>query len=317
LEFDKFHWVVKYMHILKLLAGGRARRAVLCGLLALAVAFDASAYHRRQTRVTISGTPATSDVAGQAYSFTPSASGPSGYTLTFSVSGKPSWASFNTSTGQLAGTPGSTNVGTYSNIIITASAGGSSASLSPFSIAVKAADVATISGQPPTTVNVGGSYSFTPTASDTAGKPLTFSIQNQPAWASFNSTTGQLSGTPAASYAGTYSNIVITAGDGVAQASLPAFAIAVNQVSNGSATVSWTPPLNNSDGSTLTNLAGYRIYYGTAANSLNQSVQVSNVGASSFTVSNLTSGTWYFGVTAYNASGVESGLSNVASKAVQ
>jgi hypothetical protein len=190
--------------------------------------------------------------------------------------------------------------------------------LSPFSIKITAADVATISGQPASTVNIGGTYSFTPTASDTAGKPLTFSVQNQPAWASFNSTTGQLSGAPAASYAGTYSNIVITASDGVAQASLPAFSIAVNQVSNGSATITWTPPLYNSDGSALTDLAGYRIYYGTASNSLNQSVQVANAGASNFTVTNLTDGTtWYFGVTSYNASGLESGMSNVASKAVQ
>ena len=81
--------------------------------------------------------------------------------------------------------------------------------------------------------------------------------------------------------------------------------------------MNWTPPLANVDGSALTTLAGYRIYYGTATNNLNQSIQVANVGASSYTVTSLGSGTWYFGVTAYTTSGLESALSNVASKTVQ
>ena len=307
------------MHILDVFARPRSRpAAALCGLMALAVAFDASAYHRwRQYQVTISGSPSTNDVTGQAYSFQPTASGPTGYTLTFAISGKPAWASFDSSTGRLTGTPTSTNVGTYSNIVISVTDGPSTASLAPFSISVTSPDVASISGQPSTSVNVGAAYSFTPTATDSAGKPLTFSIQNPPSWASFNSVTGQLAGSPTATYAGTYSNIVISASDGTAQAALPAFSITVNQVSNGTATITWTPPLYNVDGSALTNLAGYRIYYGTATNSLNQSVQVANVGAASYTVSNLTSGTWYFGVTAYSTSGLESALSNLASKTVQ
>src|ERR1700716_79476 len=44
---------------------------------------------------TISGSPATSVVAGQSYSFTPTTTDPSGRTLTFSISNKPSWAAFN------------------------------------------------------------------------------------------------------------------------------------------------------------------------------------------------------------------------------
>jgi hypothetical protein len=309
----------KHMHDIKVFAHRHSRAAAaLCGLMALTVAFNAGAHHRwRHDQVSISGAPSTTDVAGQTYSFTPSASGPSGYTLTFAISGRPAWASFDSTTGRLTGTPSSTNVGTYSNIVITVSDGPSSASLTPFSISVTSPDVAKISGQPVTSVNVGAAYSFTPTATDSAGKALTFSVQNQPSWASFNTATGQLSGTPTSAYAGTYSNIVISASDGVAQASLPAFAVTVNQISNGAATITWTPPLYNSDGSALTNLAGYKLHYGTASNNLNQSIQVANVGATSYTVSNLTSGTWYFGVTAYTSSGLESAMSNVASKAVQ
>jgi tripartite motif-containing protein 71 len=83
---------------------------------------------------TISGTPSTTDTAGTYYSFTPSAYDINGNPLTFSISNKPSWATFNPSTGTLSGTP---VAGTYSNIQISVSDGnGGSASLSPFSINV-------------------------------------------------------------------------------------------------------------------------------------------------------------------------------------
>lgn len=75
-------------------------------------------------------------------------------------------------------------------------------------------DLPTISGTPITTADIGKVYSFIPTASDVDGDPLTFSIENKPQWASFNSATGQLIGTPYDSDAGTYSSIVISVSDG-------------------------------------------------------------------------------------------------------
>ena len=269
----------------------------------------------------ISGTPPTTDQVGQAYSFTPTASAPSGYTISFSISGKPAWASFNTSTGHLSGTPAAANVGTYSNIIISASDRAGRNSLAPFSITVSNATVSNpppkISGQPLTSVNVGSPYTFTPTASDTDGDKLAFSVQNKPAWASFSSSTGTLSGTPASANAGTYANIIIAVSDGTSSVALPAFSISVNQASNGSATVIWTPPTQNSDGSALTNLAGYKIHYGTSANNLTQTIQVGNPGLASYVVSNLSGATWYFGVTSYTSTGAESSMSNIGSKVVQ
>jgi hypothetical protein len=90
------------------------------------------------------------------------------------------------------------------------------------------------------------------------------------------------------------------------------------QTSTGTATVSWTPPTTNSNGSTLTNLAGYKIHYGTSAQSLNQTVQVANPGSTNYVLNNLANGaTWYFGVTAYTSTGSESAVSNIASKAIQ
>jgi len=75
---------------------------------------------------------------------------------------------------------------------------------------------------------------------------------------------------------------------------------------NGVATLDWQPPTENSDGTILTNLAGYTVYYGTDRNNLSKSVKVSNPGLASYTVTGLTSGTWYFAVTSYSADGVES-----------
>lgn len=175
----------------------------------------------------------------------------------------------------------------------------------------------TISGTPPTSLNAGSAYDFQPNASDPDGDALTFTIQNKPGWAAFDTANGRLSGTPAAADVATFANIVISVSDGVAGASLPAFSIAVTQVATGSATLSWTPPTQNTDGSALTNLAGYRIHYGTNSSSLSQTVKISNPGVASYVVENLSPATWYFAVKAYNSSGVESSLSNLASKTIQ
>jgi hypothetical protein len=84
----------------------------------------------------ISGTPVTSVVAGNAYSFTPTASDADGNSLTFSVTNKPSWAAFNTATGALTGTPTTAQAGTYSNIVISVSDGTAKVSLAAFAITV-------------------------------------------------------------------------------------------------------------------------------------------------------------------------------------
>jgi len=91
----------------------------------------------------------------------------------------------------------------------------------------------TISGSPAGTVNVGGSYSFTPTTSDTnQGRTLFFAVANKPAWASFNSSTGQLSGKPTAANVGKYDDVVIAVYDGLASAVLPNFDVTVQASSS-------------------------------------------------------------------------------------
>jgi hypothetical protein len=174
-----------------------------------------------------------------------------------------------------------------------------------------------ITGAPSTTVLQGNAYSFAPSATDADGNALTFSIANAPAWATFNSSTGQLSGTPTAAQVGTYSNITISVSDGTATATLAAFNIQVVATATGSATLTWTPPTQNTDGSPLSNLAGYKVYWGTAQGSYSNSVTVSNPGLASYVVDQLTPATWYFTVTALNAAGLESAFSNVATKTIR
>ena len=86
----------------------------------------------------ISGKPATSVGQGQSYAFTPTATDADGDALTFSISGQPSWANFNSSTGRISGTPSSADIGVYSNIVISVSDGTASDALPAFSITVNA-----------------------------------------------------------------------------------------------------------------------------------------------------------------------------------
>jgi hypothetical protein len=171
----------------------------------------------------------------------------------------------------------------------------------------------TISGEPVTAVNVGAAYSFTPTASDANGDALTFGIQNKPVWSTFDTASGVMKGTPAAADAGTYANVIISVSDGKASVSLAAFTLTINQISNGTATLNWMPPTQNTDGTALMDLAGFRVHYGTTAGNLTQSVTVANAGLASYTISNLSSGTWYFSISAYTKTGVESDLSDTVS----
>lgn len=85
----------------------------------------------------------------------------------------------------------------------------------------------------------------------------------------------------------------------------------------GTASLSWIAPTQNTDGSSLSNLAGYRISYGLSADELIQTIQIENSAATAYTVGNLAPGTYYFAVRAYTSLGTESANSNVESKVVQ
>ena len=200
-------------------------------------------------------------------------------------------------------------------------------------------------GAPPTSVLPDRYYGFQTYATDTDGRGVTYSIKNKPSWATFDTHYGHLYGTPPDSAVGNYAGIVISASDGISQASLAPFSIVVGSGSGsgsgstggggttttggggssgggntgsgtGSATLSWQPPTTNTNGSAIKNLAGYTIYYGTNANSYT-SVKVANPGLTSYTVSNLAKGTYGFAVVAYNSSGEASQYSATVSKTIK
>jgi hypothetical protein len=83
------------------------------------------------------------------------------------------------------------------------------------------------------------------------------------------------------------------------------------------ATLTWAEPTTNTNGQALTNLAGYKILYGTSASSLSSVVQITNPSTLTYAISNLKAGTtWYFSILAYNTSGVDSPASAVVSKSM-
>ena len=174
----------------------------------------------------------------------------------------------------------------------------------------------TISGTPPATTLEGQSYDFRPKASDADGDRLTFSIANKPAWANFDSATGRLYGTPGPGTSGSYGNIVISVSDGKVQSSLSAYTLTVQQVALGSATLSWNPPTQNTDGSALTDLAGYKIYYGKSSANPDKVITITSAGITRYVIENLTAATWYFSMTSYNSTGVESSRSTAVSKTI-
>lgn len=167
----------------------------------------------------------------------------------------------------------------------------------------------TISGTPASYTRYGDTYSFEPIAYDADGDTLNFTVQNKPTWASFDSSTGRIFGTPEMSEVGVYDDIVISVSDGANRASLSAFSVTVSQSAMGSVTLSWSAPTQNADGSALTDLAGYKIYYGRESGAYDQHVRIDNPSITTYVVEELSPATYYFAATSFNNSGVESAYS--------
>jgi hypothetical protein len=88
---------------------------------------------------------------------------------------------------------------------------------------------------------------------------------------------------------------------------------ATNGSSNGTVTVTWVAPTEDTNGQSVTNLAGYYIYYGTDQSDLSQVISVAGADTTTYIVNDLGSGTYYFAVSAYNAIGLDSAQSNILS----
>ena len=174
-----------------------------------------------------------------------------------------------------------------------------------------------ISGAPDSAVIAGDAYDFTPSATDADGDPISFAVVNKPSWATFDERTGQLSGQLTLGDIGIYDAITISVSDGTHSVDLQSFSIEVTQAALGSMTLNWSAPTENSDGTVLTNLAGFNIYYGTSPGNYTHQVRIDNPSINTYLVENLLPKTYYVVATAFNNSGIESTYSNVATKTVE
>ena len=196
----------------------------------------------------------------------------------------------------------------------TSSPGGSSSTAGSTSTSGGSASTTgslSISGAPNRQVIANQPYWFRPTANNTNGSVPRFGIANLPRWGFFNATTGEMTGTPSYSDVGVYRGVTVTVTAGTQMRAL-AFDVEVVQVGTSSVTLTWTPPTENEDGTPLTNLAGYRIRYGSQSGNYTSVVNLSNPGLATYVLGGLASGTYYVVISAYNQSGVESGYSNEA-----
>ena len=173
-----------------------------------------------------------------------------------------------------------------------------------------------ISGSPPQSAAVGLPYYFKPSASDPDGDRLVFESIGQPDWMTFDPTNGQLFGVPPTSAAGTTATIVIHVSDGKTVTSLARFKVQVSATSGGTgaALLRWNAPTTTTSGAPLTDLAGFRVYYGKSQPQFDHVLEVANPVATEVTIGGLGAGTWYFAVSAYTRSGAESSRSGVVQK---
>jgi hypothetical protein len=173
-----------------------------------------------------------------------------------------------------------------------------------------------LTGTPATSVTAGQSYLFQPTVSQ-GGGVVTFSIQGLPSWATFDADTGVLTGKPAIANEGTTAGITITGTNGSSNSSIGPFKIVVNApATGGTATLIWAAPTENTDGTPLTDLAGYHIHYGTSPGALTTTITVTGATVTSYVVSGLAPGAYYFAIDAYNSTSVDSAQSNVGNTTI-
>ena len=365
---------------------------------------------------TISGTPSILVDEGSDYSFTPVSYDADGDTLSFSVENLPYWATFNSGTGRVSGTPDSNAAGTYSNLTIRVSDGELSATLPAFNIVVNNVDQGTnpppaleemapnllgavvsgtnvvltwtqdgqtpdggydvfidgvdtgtqyrttnltatvsgldlsvshcfnvesrytssssfyasnqvcsqaqtpenqapvISGSPAVSVVADAAYIFTPSASDPEGDSLSFSVANLPSWASFDTNTGTISGTPLETDVGVYANVSVSVSDGELSASITPFDIEVQTAvaATGSLSLRWAAPSTRTDGTVLElhEIDGYCIYLGNSVSNLQMELDINDGGAVAHTFTSMPVGTYFVAVTAYDSEGNHSSFSN-------
>jgi hypothetical protein len=165
---------------------------------------------------------------------------------------------------------------------------------------------------------VGATFDYQPVAQDPESDTLRFTAVNLPTWASLDSTSGRISGTPGSNDAGLYESISITVADATHKVVTAPFSITVNPALGGTgvASLQWETPPSKVSGEPLDDLAGYRILYGRSSSDLDHSVLITDPANTSFQVSSLTPGVWYFAVVAFSSNGLEGPPTTLATKSI-
>ena len=194
-----------------------------------------------------------------------------------------------------------------------------------------AVDVAEIPNNAPPTIvvaavkdaQVGAAFDYQPMAHDPESDTLQFTATNLPPWASLDSISGRISGTPGPGDEGVYESISITVADAMHKVATAPFSITVGpglepeqEVGSGVASLQWEMPPSKVSGEPLDDLAGYRILYGRSSSDLDHSVLITNPATTSYQFSSLTSGVWYFAVVAVSSGGLEGPPTTLASKSI-
>jgi uncharacterized protein YjdB len=264
------------------------------------------------TLVSMAITPANPSIAdGTTQQFTATATYSDGTTqnLTTAVT----WSSSSTGVATVSNTAGSKGLATSvaaGSTSITATSGDVSGSTTLTVTPATLVSIAITPTNPSIAQGTTRQFTATGTYSDSTTQNLTTTVT----WSSSNTGIATISNAAgskglATSVAAGSTTITATSGSVSGTTSLT-----VTAPVTGNATLAWSAPATNVDGSTLTDLAGYKIYYGTSPGSYTKVIDVGNVTTS--VVNNLAPGTYYFTVTAYNIYGVESSYSNEASKVI-
>lgn len=161
----------------------------------------------------ITGTPSLSVRQDETYSFTPQASDEDSTELTFSISGQPQWASFDSASGSLSGTPSREDIGVYSSVTIGVSDGALSASLESFDITVEAVNAAPTTSDMQITLNEDTSSTVSASVEDSDNDVVTIAVVTQPQNGSLTVQSGLFTYQPIPNFFGTDS-FTYSASDG-------------------------------------------------------------------------------------------------------
>lgn len=85
----------------------------------------------------------------------------------------------------------------------------------------------------------------------------------------------------------------------------------------GVATLKWQAPTTYEDGKPLTNLEAYMVLYGRSPDDLRYWKRIEDKSQTSFVVTGLGKGAWYFSIVAVDSEGRASAPSDVVSKVIQ